>query len=256
VRSCPDCSDVDSPPLRVRSCLSRRGGLLPPPRLYSTTLERRPGLRENRRKASPFRAGIRAVQTSTHPKTTVLPASYRIPSQSRKVSTGSTGAASRRYGRFHARRWQTRWGVRGSDPFVVLTVPLPVTGDGRQRPRKRGGDGIPTLAPFAVAHSADTGRWSPVDGTTRVGSVERTGLDADVRRVAPVVVGRPGVCGATSGGVRNGLASSRAHRPNVVLTNPVLPSGRKLPSGSRRSARRPTGESSRFSAGRMSTSAG
>jgi hypothetical protein len=46
VRSCPDCSDVDSPPLRVRSCLSRRGGLPPPPRLYSTTLERRPGLRE------------------------------------------------------------------------------------------------------------------------------------------------------------------------------------------------------------------
>ena len=98
--------------------------------------------------------------------------------------------------------------------------------------------------------SAGFGRWHGPCRARRKDGPERTRSD-----------GRP-CCGRATGRVWShkrgspyGLASSRAHRPDVVLTNPVLPPGRKLPAGLRRTARRPTLESSRFSVGRMSTAA-
>ncbi len=81
--------------------------------------------------------------------------------------------------------------------------------------------------------SAESGRWHGPCRSRRTDGTERTRSD-----------GRPS-CGWATGrvwshkrGSPNGLASPYAHRPDVALTNPVLPSGRKLPPGADGPARR------------------
>ena len=82
-----------------------------------------------------------------------------------------------------------------------------------------------------------SGRWHGPCRSRRNARSEHIRLD-----------GRP-CCGRAAGRVWShkrgspyGLASSRAHRPDVVLTNPVLPPGRKLPAGLRRTAQCGSGD--------------
>ena len=113
-------------------------------------------------KASPFKAGMNPTN-ATQPKATLSPASYHRASQSRKVSIGRLGAASRRNGRVHAhRRGNNR---SGNTWFRFVRRPRRTrnsAGIRRQRLCTRGGDGSPKTRPVrgcTSPSSAEYGRW-------------------------------------------------------------------------------------------------
>ena len=197
-------------------------------------------------------------------------ASYMAVRQARKSNRESRGHSPPTW----TRGGHIPWGENhGTEPPTVLIPPLPVPGAGRQRPRTRGGDGTPKPAPFAVVYSAATGRGRvrsmarpvlpaskgrgrthPFGRSPLFRSGDRAGVEpqagesaTDWRRHAPTA---PTWRSRTRYSLRGGsYRRGCVGRPDVVRETAGLPSSRNGEAVSNA----PTLESSRFSAGRMST---